>query len=1549
MKKKLLLGLLGLSAILGLSSCKTKEFTVTVNANNGSTEDSFVVKEDSTITAPVNPTKEGYTFAGWYLDANFTTAVDFTNFKVTEDITLYAKWTVNTYTVTFNSNGGSDVASATVNHNNAVTLPTAPTKEGHTFVGWYTDEACTAQYTNGKITGNTTLYAKWTKDAVVFVVTFNTNGGSDVAAINVIEGEVATLPTTNPTKEGHTFDAWYVDEACTTKYTNQPITAATTLYAKWVEVVETVYTVTFNSNGGSDVPAQEVKEDEWGSFTVQKPADPTKPYAEFAGWFADEACTTPFDFSAEISADTTIYAKWNVEYEMVTTNADYVAGYTIYGDGVKITEDVTMGKFKYTAGLYFQNRNGKQPCVNTQKKDIYVTLDGRTNNLNWEVLVDSGKKVNIGLYLLNGEERTEVKVWADVEGTGAGEIDSLTAGTYVITTDQSVRFTAMSVTEEMEKSAPAGLEIASMPQTEFLEGREFSSTGLSIYLAYENGRKDILPDSSYTVDSSAYVAGTPGTYTITISNNDFTTSYDVVVYDVQKVLVADHVIDSKRVTHPLETIFIKNSSFTHNNLAVNVEAVNINNPQDVVTFVLSSSEYTVSAPDMTSLGQQTVTVTAFDLTDTYNVNVVNNVLDANAEKVTVNVNASAEVVASSTEVTFKTVNDALRYLELCEVSNSTIKEVKVAAGSYKEKVEVKLPNVHLIGSNNGESESVIWYDVINGMVDPSGTTSYSTDGSASVSIRSTAVGFHAQNITFKHYYNTHELYLESLKISSSSQAVAVLVQADQSYFKDVKFSSYHDTLYAQVGRQYYENCYIEGRTDYIFGYNATAYFEGCTIHTIGAGVDEKNGGYVVATKGINSGNDNVNYGYIFNECVFEADENTQPGSVSIARGWDNYMTIMIMNSEISGAFSKEVYGDTSSVLNDRYTKMNAAPVASLLYEYNNTGEGALTLPEDNAETTDVNEAEAFVAKYAEATCTVVTDPTVAAPYADLLTVFAAENGKVKWNEAWGGNLEKNATVEFKTADGTVLATLNSYVGAKLTKSQINNVEGSLIIPEGYKFVMFASDANGSTEYTIAELTEQNTIYVILESLGGSKHVELTFAGDAEANPDFIITQATSGSTKWETLTEGAANGTGIGLMKLVQGTDYIQTVQFDAVKSAKVELLGGTSSTGNTQIFKVEALNAAGEVVATAYSAPSMGDKVLGYMLDAEGNKYVEITSEVEFVQIKISATGDKEVLGDGKVAGKNFCPATIKVSYDVVVATVKDVELTFAGDAEANPDFIITQATSGSTKWETLTEGAANGTGIGLMKLVQGTDYIQTVQFDAVKSAKVELLGGTSSTGNTQIFKVEALNAAGEVVATAYSAPSMGDKVLGYMLDAEGNKYVEITSEVEFVQIKISATGDKEVLGDGKVAGKNFCPATIKVSYSITVAPEEEVAGIAKDTTYSFNSGDATSEKNYFVLPSGLKIEGSTDEFEGLTIDATTGKLSDNGGSWFQFNDTTSISFDVAKPCTIQVKLYQDSAAYTVNGVAADSTNTFTITEAGKITITATANGYIGYIYITF
>ena len=140
-----------------------EEFTVTFDANGkGTAPVAQTVVDGATATNPGALTATGYTFGGWYTDAACTQAYDFAT-AVTGDITLYAKWTAVTYTVTFDANGkGTAPVAQTVAYGNKATAPAAPTADNYTFDGWYTDAACTAAYDfNTAVTGNVTLYAKW--------------------------------------------------------------------------------------------------------------------------------------------------------------------------------------------------------------------------------------------------------------------------------------------------------------------------------------------------------------------------------------------------------------------------------------------------------------------------------------------------------------------------------------------------------------------------------------------------------------------------------------------------------------------------------------------------------------------------------------------------------------------------------------------------------------------------------------------------------------------------------------------------------------------------------------------------------------------------------------------------------------------------------------------------------------------------------------------------------------------------------------------------------------------------------------------------------------------------------------------------------------------------------------------------------------------------------------------------------------------------------------------------------------------------------------------
>ena len=139
--------------------------TVTFETNGGSAVESQVVDNGAQASVPTS-SKEGYTLVGWYTDEALTNEYDFAT-AVTEDITLYAKWDVKTYDVTFNVNGGSAVTKQTINHNEKVSKPTDPTKDGYTFGGWYTDVECTQAYDfNSNVTEDLSLYAKWTEVVV---------------------------------------------------------------------------------------------------------------------------------------------------------------------------------------------------------------------------------------------------------------------------------------------------------------------------------------------------------------------------------------------------------------------------------------------------------------------------------------------------------------------------------------------------------------------------------------------------------------------------------------------------------------------------------------------------------------------------------------------------------------------------------------------------------------------------------------------------------------------------------------------------------------------------------------------------------------------------------------------------------------------------------------------------------------------------------------------------------------------------------------------------------------------------------------------------------------------------------------------------------------------------------------------------------------------------------------------------------------------------------------------------------------------------------------
>jgi pilin isopeptide linkage protein/uncharacterized repeat protein (TIGR02543 family) len=182
---------------------------------------------------PSDPTRSGYSFCGWFADADLTIPYDFSQ-PVTGPITLYACWTQirESYAVAFDSNGGSPVDTQFVEDGETADRPDDPTRAGYAFGGWYRDAALTIPYDFSQpVTSDITLYARWV--GADHTVVFDTNGGSPIPAQQVPDGQPIQRPA-DPTRSGYSFCGWFADAALLFPYDfSQPVYGDVTLYACW--------------------------------------------------------------------------------------------------------------------------------------------------------------------------------------------------------------------------------------------------------------------------------------------------------------------------------------------------------------------------------------------------------------------------------------------------------------------------------------------------------------------------------------------------------------------------------------------------------------------------------------------------------------------------------------------------------------------------------------------------------------------------------------------------------------------------------------------------------------------------------------------------------------------------------------------------------------------------------------------------------------------------------------------------------------------------------------------------------------------------------------------------------------------------------------------------------------------------------------------------------------------------------------------------------------------------------------------------------------------
>ena len=284
---------------------KINQYTITFDTNGGSEIAPITQDYGTEITAPDNPTRKGYTFKGWDKEIPETMSA--------ENITVKAQWEINQYTITFDTNGGSEIAPITQDYGTKITAPDKPTRKGYTFKGWDKEipETMPAE--------NMTVKAQW--EINQYTITFDTNGGSEIAPITQDYGTEITAPD-NPTRKGYTFKGWDKEIPKTMPAEN------ITVKAQW-KINQ--YTITFDTNGGSDIAP--ITQDYGTEITA--PDNPTRKGYTFKGWDKEIPETMPAE-------NITITARWK--------------------DTEKPTGEIIIGTNKWneflnelTFGIFFKN------------------------------------------------------------------------------------------------------------------------------------------------------------------------------------------------------------------------------------------------------------------------------------------------------------------------------------------------------------------------------------------------------------------------------------------------------------------------------------------------------------------------------------------------------------------------------------------------------------------------------------------------------------------------------------------------------------------------------------------------------------------------------------------------------------------------------------------------------------------------------------------------------------------------------------------------------------------------------------------------------------------------------------------------------------------------------------------------------------------------------------------------------------------------------------------------------------------------------------------
>ena len=360
-------------------------YAVTLNTNGGTIADGKDVTGYTYgvgATLPTDVTRTGYTFKGWYDNENLTgSPVTAIGGAETGNKEYWAKWEINQYTITFDTNGGSEIAPITQDYGTEITVPADPTRKGYTFKGWDKEipETMPAE--------NITVKAQWGINQ--YTITFDTNGGNEIAPITQDYGTEITTPD-NPTRKGYTFKGWDKEIPKTMPAENM------TVKAQW-EINQ--YTITFDTNGGSEIAP--ITQDYGTKITA--PDNPTRKGYTFKGWDKEIPETMPAE-------NITVKAQWKINQYTITfdTNGGSEIAPITQDYGTEITAPDNPTRKGYTFKGWDKEIPETMPAEN-------ITITARwkdTEKPTGEIIIGTNKwneflnKLTFGIFFKDTQEVT---------------------------------------------------------------------------------------------------------------------------------------------------------------------------------------------------------------------------------------------------------------------------------------------------------------------------------------------------------------------------------------------------------------------------------------------------------------------------------------------------------------------------------------------------------------------------------------------------------------------------------------------------------------------------------------------------------------------------------------------------------------------------------------------------------------------------------------------------------------------------------------------------------------------------------------------------------------------------------------------------------------------------------------------------------------------------------------------------------------------------------------------------------------------------------------